>query len=250
MSRTLGGGLEDPDPGRVDAREGMAQLQRLIHSEAINDTEGRPGVAGQLQRLCAVLVRQLPASGAGVSLWGSESLVGGVAAHAGPGSKELEELQFTLGEGPCIEACVARRVVLEPDLSGRGMRRWPAYARAASEVGVRAVYAFPLGIGSVCVGSLDVYRTTEGSLPAAALRQGFWFAEIALQMVLDGQSHASPGSLPPGLDDALAYRLEVYQAQGMLTVDLGVDLTEAMLRLRAYAYAVDRTVSEVARDIV
>jgi hypothetical protein len=162
----------------------------------------------------------------------------------------VEELQFTLGEGPCIEACSTRRVVLEPDLSGRGTRRWPGYGPAASAAGAGAVFAFPLGAGSACVGSLDVYQAAEGSLPPAALRQGFWFAEIALELVLNGQSLAAPGALPPGLDDALAYRLEVYQAQGMITVDLGVSLAEAMLRLRAYAFAVNRPVSDVAHDIV
>lgn len=244
------GGPEDPVTHEVDARDGIARLRRLIQAETARGPSDHAGVAGQLHRLCTVLVRVLPATGAGITLWAPGGMGGGIAAHAGPGTRELEELQFTLGEGPCIEACSTRRVVLEPDLAGRGTRRWPGYGPAASEAGASAVFAFPLGAGSGCVGSLDVYRAAEGSLSPAALRRGFWFAEIALQLVLNGQSHATPGALPPGLDDALAYRLEVYQAQGMITVDLGVSLAEAMLRLRAYAFAVNRPVGEVAHDIV
>jgi len=52
------------------------------------------------------------------------------------------------------------------------------------------------------------------------------------------------------LDDVLAYRLEVYQPQGMLMVDLGVGIDEAMARLRAHAYAEGRAPSDVAKDIV
>lgn len=239
-----------PHDGEPSEGKGIAALERLIRADKAGVPGSGAGVAGQLHRLCEVLVRVLPASHAGISLWGPDGVSGGIAAHVGADSRELEELQFTLGEGPCIEACSTRRVVLEPDLLGRGTSRWAGYAPAASERGVRAVFAFPLGIGSACLGSLDVYRTRAGPLSPEALQQGFWFAEIALQMVLDGQDEAGPQHLATGLEDALAYRLEVYQAQGMVMVDLGVSLAEAMVRLRAHAFAVDLTVNEVAKDIV
>lgn len=239
-----------PHDGEAIGADGLAALERLIREEQAGVPGTGSGVAGQLHRLCEVLVRVLPASHAGISLWGADGVSGGIVAHVGADSRELEELQFTLGEGPCIEACSTRRVVLEPDLAGRGTVRWAGYGPAASERGVRAVFAFPLGIGSACLGSLDVYRTMPGPLSGQALKQGFWFAEIALQMVLDGQDEAGPQRLAAGLDDALAYRLEVYQAQGMVMVDLGVSLAEAMVRLRAHAFATDRTVNAVAKDIV
>jgi hypothetical protein len=228
----------------------MAELSRLVSAEPADGSGSGAGVAGELHRLCRVLMRLMPASNAGVTVWEPGGVDGVIAGYAGPGSLELEEMQFTFGEGPCIEACETRRVVLEPDLAGRGSRRWPGYGRAASDKGVRAVFAFPLGIGSACMGSLDVYRTHDGPLSPLALKQGFWFSEIALQMILDGQSQAGAERLAPGLDDALAYRLEVYQAQGMLMVDLGVPLAEAMVRLRAHAFAADRPISDVAKDIV
>ena len=232
----------------------MAELERLIDAERTGgQTRGQDsgtGVAHDLHRLCLVLMRLLPANQAGVTVWGPGGTGGVIAGHAGVGSRELEEMQFTFGEGPCIEAWSTRHVVLEPDLNGQGSRRWPGYGPAASARGVGSVFAFPLGVGSACIGSLDVYRTEPGPLSPLALQQGFWFTEIALRMILIGQRQAGPERLAPVVHDALAYRLEVYQAQGMVMVDLGVSLAEAMLRLRAHAFAEDRSLTDVAKDIV
>jgi AmiR/NasT family two-component response regulator len=69
-------------------------------------------------------------------------------------------------------------------------------------------------------------------------------------LLVDGRYGIAGGRSSADLDDVLAFRLEVYQAQGMLTVDLGVSITEAMARLRACAYAEGRVLSEVAKDVV
>ena len=128
--------------------------------------------------------------------------------------------------------------------------RWPVYASAAQQQGVRAVFAFPLQVGTAGLGVLDVYRTRPGRLSTRALGQALTFAEIAVKTLLDGQAATAGEGAAAGLDDALGYRAELYQAQGMLQVQLGVDLEEAMLRLRAYAYAHDRRLADVARDVV
>ena len=104
---------------------------------------GAQGLMGLLQRLCGVAVSMLPASGAGVSVM-TEDATRGVAVASDPVSERVDELQFTLGEGPCLEAHRSRRPVLEPDLIDAGMARWPAYSAAAHAEGVRAVFAFPL----------------------------------------------------------------------------------------------------------
>lgn len=222
---------------------------KLIDAEPLA-TGGASGRFGRMERLCYALTKALPAWGAGVSVLTDDSYRGGSVAASGPGSRRLEELQFTLGEGPCIDAYSTRRPVLEPELFGRGMARWPGYAAAAQEEGVRAVFALPLQIGAARAGALDIYRDESGSLTQDALAQAFTFAEIAMGLLLDLQARAEPGHTPLELDDVLAYRLEVYQAQGMLMVDLEVGLDEAMARLRAFAYAHARNVSDVARDVV
>src|SRR5205823_4573788 len=64
-------------------------------------------------------------------------------------SAPIQQLQFTLGEGPCIDACTLGRPVLEPDLDAPRTRRWIAFTPAAVGAGARAVFGFPLHVGAV-----------------------------------------------------------------------------------------------------
>ena len=230
-------------PGR------LAHANQLIDDEP-TDPHAAPGTVGRLERLCSALTRSLPATGVGVSLLTDDNHGGGTVAASSAASRRLEELQFSLGEGPCIDAYTSRRPVLEPDLRTHGMRRWPGYAPAACEHGVQAVFAFPLQVGAARAGALDVYRIEPGSLTPDSLTQAVTFAEVAMGLLVDGQDAAQVGRTTAEIDDALAYRLEVYQAQGMVMVDLGVSISEAMARLRGHAYAEGRPISDVARDIV
>lgn len=227
----------------------LAQANQLIDDEPpLRHTP--PGTIGRLERLCFALTRALPATGVGVSLLTDDNRGGGTIAASSLASRALEELQFTLGEGPCIDAYTSRRPVLEPDLASHGMRRWPGYAPAAHGHGIQAVFAFPLQVGAARAGALDVYRNECGSLTTDGLAQALTFAEVAMGLLVDGQEGAQDGKTTPDLDEVMAYRLEVYQAQGMVMVDLGVGIDEAMARLRGHAYAQGRYISDVARDIV
>lgn len=228
---------------------------RLAHANQLIDDEprgagGRPASTDRLERLCSALTRVIPASGVGLSLLTDDTYGGGTIAASDANSRALEELHFTLGEGPCIDAYNSRRPVLEPDLGTHGSRRWPGYAPAAQQRGVRAVFAFPLQVGAARAGALDIYRTETGSLTPDALTQAFTFADVAMGLLVDGQARAGDTLFSPDLDGALANRLEVYQAQGMVMVDLGAGIEEALARLRAHAYAEGRTISAVAKDIV
>lgn len=163
-------------------------------------------------------------------------------------SQDVEELQFVVGEGPCLDAYRSGGPVLEPDLAAAGGTRWPGYAHGAQELGVRAVFAFPLQVGAARLGALDVYRDRPGALGATTVGTAFDFAELALHWLLDAQ-HASDDEYAV-IDDALENRMELYQAQGMVMVQLSVDMQTAMARLRAHAYANDLRLSRVAADVV
>lgn len=202
-----------------------------------------------LRRLCSAAAHALPASGAGISLMGTERSLG-VAVASSPASQQLEELQFTLGEGPCVDAHSSYRPVFASDLEPSSGARWPLYTPAAYELGVRAVFAFPLQMGASRLGVLDVYREVAGSLSRTATAQAITFAEVAMHALLDGQDAAVVGSVEDALGHALDYRSELYQAQGMVMVQLGGSVDEAIVRLRAYTYAHNRTLGEVAHDIV
>jgi ANTAR domain/GAF domain len=227
----------------------MAHANRLIDDEP-RTAGGRAGTTGRLEGLCSALSRALPASGVGISLLTDDNVGGGTIAASDPTSRALEELQFTLGEGPCIDAYASRRPVLEPDLRAGGSRRWPGYSPAAQQHGVRAVFAFPLQVRAARAGALDIYRAEAGSLTPNALAQAFTFADVAMGVLVDGQARAGEDRSSPGVNDALANRLEVYQAQGMVMVDLGVGIEEAMARLRAHSFAEERAIVDVAKDIV
>jgi transcriptional regulator with GAF, ATPase, and Fis domain len=237
------------DPGQRGAAERAAQVNRLIDDEPLG-ARVPAGAPGRLHRLCSALTRTLPATGVGVSLLTEDHNGGGIVAASDARSRALEELQFTAGEGPCIDAYTSGRPVLVPDLDHHGTHRWPGYAAAAREHGVRAVFAFPLQVGAARAGALDIYRTEAGSLTDDALTRAITFADVAMGLLVDGQAQVGDDRSSSDLDDALAPRLEVYQAQGMLMVDLGVGVDEAMARLRAHSYAAERPIADIARDIV
>ncbi len=202
-----------------------------------------------LPRICQAVTAALSASGSGISVMTADG-TRGVCATSDPVSERIEELQFVLGEGPCIDAFTARRPVLAADLSEAAAHRWPVYAPAAHDSGVRAVFAFPLQIGAVRLGVMDVFRSRVGPLSDAQLRTAFGFAEVTVEALLALQEgHLSPDSDgTPMLD--VGHRAELFQAQGMVMVQLGVSIEEALVRMRAYAYAESRRLADVARDVV
>lgn len=240
---------------------GFVEVTALIDKEPSLPGD-RADVLGWLQRLCRVAARDLDASGVGVSVMseGGDQLS---TAASGPEHELVEELQFVTGEGPCIDAFTSRRPVLAPDLAAAA-RRWPGYAPAAQGHGVRAVFAFPMQVGAARLGAIDVYRETVGDLSKPAVARAVTFCEAALWSLLDAQGAAEVGRADSAatrrrdlrgmsstaLHGAQEDRLEVYQAQGMISIQLGVPIAEASSRLRAYAYAHERRVSDVARDVV
>jgi GAF domain-containing protein len=218
-------------------------------------------VADELRRLCARAMTTLPATGAGLSVLSADRQYS-LLASADPASEQLEELQFVLGEGPCVDAAAAQRPVLVPHLAHAGPARWPGYTPAASELGVQAVFAFPLQVGAAQLGVLDLYRNDPGHLTGDELRCALGLVDDAVAILLDGQERRAGPAQPP---DAPEWRLdadpvqaaamlpgpvELFQAQGMVMAQIGGTLTEAMARIRAYAYARDRRLIDVARDIV
>jgi GAF domain-containing protein len=201
-------------------------------------------------RLCAACLSALPVSGVGAALMTDDGPSGVVLAATDDRARNVEELQFALGEGPCVEASNGSQPVLEPDLATAGSPRWPRFGAAVHHAGIRAVFAFPLRVGAIRVGVLDLYRDAPGPLTLHELTEALAFADAATAVILHLQDHDGDTSAEAVLIGPIDDRAEVHQATGMITIQLGVSLTEALLRLRAYAYASGRTVSSVAADVV
>lgn len=236
-----------------DSSDSMGRDVRVLIAEEPVQRDDKPDLGGWMQRLCRAATRELAASGVGMSVMSPQGTVTVLAASS-PESEVVEQLQFTMGEGPCLDAYALGRPVLTADLASASGNQWPGYASAAQEHGVQAVFAFPLQIGGARLGAMDVYREQAGSLSAPLVKQALAFAEVAMTAMLDApQSAGGDGAeggtaLDAALDDGGS--LAVYQAQGMVSVQLGVSLAEAMVRLRAYAYAQNRPLSDVAADVV
>jgi hypothetical protein len=219
-----------------------AEIRGLISRQPA----GPGGSAGLLQRVCTAAAGALSASGAGISVMTDDG-VRGVTAASDPFSAHVEELQFLLGEGPCMDAFDTRRPVLVPDLADGATARWPMYTPAAHDSGVRAVFAFPLQFSAACLGVLDVFREGAGPLTGDELPLAITFADVTVAALLDQQEELSIAGVT---DDLAEHRAELFQAQGMVMVQLGISITEAMARMRAYAYAENRPLGDIARDVV
>lgn len=228
----------------LDWHEQRARLHSRISEES---DDGQGGLAGLLQRLCRGLTADLAIAGATISLMhGFESY--GVVAASDQRSRDADEVQFTAGEGPCHDAFRLRRPVLTPDLDA-GLSRWPGYCAAALAAGLGAVFAFPLQVGSVGFGVLDLYANRPGSLSPDQETTALRYALVATEILVEFDL-VKDGDLDLTLSHALDYRGEIYQAQGMTMIDLGVVPREALSLMRAHAFAHDMTLAELARDIV
>jgi len=229
-----------PDPGVTRAR-----ARRLI-AGAIADP-GQSDIGGQLQRVCRAAVQGLVLLGAVVHVITAGGPAG-LSATSDLGAERLGELLLSSGEGPALEAFALRRPILVADLSA-SLARWPGYVDVAAVAGVGAVWSLPLHVGAVSLGVLDLYDAGPRSFSQDELRLAMHLAEFATQLLLDDRSVGLGGSLDVGLA-AIDQHAEVHQAQGMVMVDLGVSLAEALARMRAHAYATNQSLVELARSIV
>jgi GAF domain-containing protein len=219
------------------------RLQRIMAQLSAGD--GRRSAA----RLGLVSAELIGMSGAGIMLMSGDVPQGSVCT-TDEVSALIEDLQYELGEGPCVDAFRSDRVVVEPDLANPATRRWFGFAPPAVDAGVRAVFGFPMRVGSVRLGALNLYRDRPGPLSDDQHADGLVIADVAARWVLDVQADAPAGVLADELEVGADFHFVVQNAAGIVSVQLGVSVTEALIRLRAYAFSHDRPLGDVARDVV
>jgi hypothetical protein len=198
--------------------------------------------------VCMAAARNLGVDGASVTL--RSGLLAGAPLFASDElSAVLEELQFTTGEGPGADDFRLGSPVLIADLESAAAR-WPGFVAEAVAAGARAMFALPLQAGAIRVGVLSLYRALPGPLPAGELADVLVFADVALQILLDASSGVSGSPAYQPLDGLSDRRAVVYQATGMISVQLGVSLEEALIRLRAHAFTSSAALGDVAGEVV
>jgi GAF domain-containing protein len=199
--------------------------------------------------LCALSARVTGMSGAGIMLMAGDVAQGSLCASNDVASL-IEDLQFQLGEGPCVDACREARPVLESDLVHPDPPRWMAFSTPAVDAGVRAVFGFPLHLGEVRLGALNLYRDRRGPMSDEQHGDALVMADIVVRAVLAMQANASPGQLAAELETSADFQYVVHQASGMVAVQLGVSVAQALIRLRAHAFSNDEPLARVAEDVV
>lgn len=217
----------------------------IIHGLADDRAAGQ----GSGARLVSSCVSVLAVTGAGIMVMvdgGHRGTLGSSDAAMGV----VEELQFTLGEGPCLDAYRLGRPVFEPALADPITPRWPAFTAPAVEAGVEAIFGFPLQIGAIRLGALDVYLDRPGDLSEAQLADALVMADVVTHEIIELQAGAPSEALASELDTSANLRAVVHQASGMLSVQLDIPIADALIRVRAHSYAENRLVNDVARDVV
>ncbi|MEW1831193.1 ANTAR domain-containing protein [Streptomyces sp. NPDC088196] len=220
--------------------DGMAEVLRSL----------RLGEGGDPAQACA---RALGAEGVALSLLVGADRTAEPLWCDPELSARFEELQFTLGEGPGPEAVRTGAPVLEPDLDRVRPERWPVLLPAARDLGIQGVCGFPLGIGAIRVGVLTVLCAGDRRISEQQYVDATALTAALTGAFLNGNGQVK--GIAPGPDAMPAWptglnRPVVHQATGMISVQLGVPIQEALLRLRAHAYGSERPLGEVAADVV
>ena len=200
-------------------------------------------------RLCDQFVVALAVDGASVSVFDSAGNQSTVCATDSTAAR-AETLQFELGEGPHWQALTSGLPVLCPDILGLDDSPWPMFSEAAYELGLRAVFALPMKIGAATVGVVDLHCFAPRHLDA----REEWLASSTAHRIATAAVRSALRSAddPAGTEHekAPSLRREVHQATGMIQAQLDTSATEALIRLRSYAFATNTPIDAVARAVV
>lgn len=205
-----------------------------------------PRAAGEV--LCRLFAERLALTGASISVVGGRGHLTIGASDAI--SARVEELQFELGEGPHHEALASGKPILVPGLENSHISRWPVFGHAAAQIGVGALFAFPLIIGAATVGVVDMYRLTPGGLDSRTISMALALASSAAVPALRLAAQSAKVDAPDAEHVAPEMRREVHQATGIVLVQLGITATEAFSHLQAHAFSAGQTLGYVAHEVV
>lgn len=217
-----------------------SQLERVLDALAREPSGPLPA------RMCAAAVVMLASPGVGIAMVTDDGHLQTVAA-VGLGLVG-EELQLSLGEGPTYEAYRRGQPVLVDDLAREG--DWPMLGRDAVDAGIRAIFSFPLRSGAAEFGALTLYRDLPGPLDDRQYGDALVLARVTLDLLLTAQEELATGDLNDLLTQQGSRPWEIHQATGMVSVQLGISLRDAMAMLRGEAFASGRSLSETAGDVV
>lgn len=199
-------------------------------------------------KMCASYLDALPVTGAALSALGGslqETTLWATDALAG----RLDELQFDLGEGPRWAAIRSRSPVLIPRVHDASHEHWPVFGKALLETNAQALFVFPLVVGAVDVGVVELYRLHEGPLSPADLATARGLSDRAAWSLL-GNMLTLDSADGSGESDSVLSRREIHQATGMVLAQTNGSAADALLMLRAHAFANGLTLRETCDAVL
>jgi GAF domain-containing protein len=199
----------------------------------------------------AVVARALPGDGAAITLMPSDETRETLAV-TDEVIAAIERAQFTLGEGPSLDALTTGRPVLVSDL-GDPMSRaaWPGLTGRLADLPVGALFAFPMQLGATVIGVALSYRAVPGDLSRDEVTFALRAVDIVTMALLRIREGTATGDEDDWLGDGVLGAREVHQATGMVMVQLGgVAATIAFARMRGHAFVLDHSIEEVAGAIL
>ncbi len=168
-----------------------ADRRMRLWSLVVDNAHGQPVT---VEHVCAAAISASDVDSAAVSVMLSATPRETIYASDQVAS-DLEELTLTLGEGPCVDAFTGGPALVADLTASDCLARWPMFAPAAAQAGVRAVFALPLQVGAIRVGVLDLYRAQPGDLDREQLADALVLADTACALLLDA---AQPRRVTPG----------------------------------------------------
>jgi hypothetical protein len=137
--------------------------------------------------------------------------------------------------------------MLEPDVRVQASGRWPAFTAALQDESVGAIFAFPMRVGTLRVGAVDLYNSDPGALSPAVVEQATELTAAVSRYVLRRALRQAGSSEHVGEGHS---RRTIHQATGFVIAQLGVSADDAFLLLQGQAFAEGRRMSELAADII
>ncbi|RKT35772.1 GAF domain-containing protein [Microbacterium sp. AG1240] len=198
--------------------------------------------------LCAPFIGAVGVTGAAISTLG-RPLGSETVCASDEMAARIDEIQIDLGEGPGWQALRTRRPVIESDLQRSHGTQWPLAREAVGRLDIGALFAFPLFVGDLGVGSVDLYCASPLRLSPRAVRDATVLAGVTSRLLLR-RALDEMGDVEEGLSDGPHSRRVMHQASGMVAAQLGIAVDDALLVIRGRAFASGRSVSEVSADVV
>lgn len=191
----------------------------------------------------------LPVTGVSIAVFSGSTKQSMIYA-SDPVAARIDELQFDLGEGPSFDSIRTAKPTLLGNLRDEPGARWPIFAASVADIEARALFVFPMLLGAVCVGVASLYRNTVGDLNDDDINTGTTVARSIAGPALRRAVRLSEVDTTEDGISPVELRRDVHQATGMVLAQLNITPTDAFSRLRAYAFATNQTVQEVAREVL